>query len=95
MSSMGDRSSHAISGSPTSETIGSRPLPSEGVDRRTGRAIPVPDSEWQERLAALEQELAEIDAQDETPEEIYERLMRTIDEERRSEGRPPAFQGQH
>jgi hypothetical protein len=46
-------------------------------------------------MAALERELAEIDAQDETPEEIYEMLMRNIDEERRREGRPPAFRGQY
>ena len=71
------------------------PLPPEGVDRKTGRAIPISDSEWQQRCAALEAKLAEIDAHDATPEETYELLMRNIDEERRRQGRPPAFHGQH
>ncbi len=36
----------------------------------TGQAIPISETEWQERLAALEQELTEIDRQDETSEEV-------------------------
>jgi hypothetical protein len=68
-------------------------LPSQGVDRKTGRAIPISDEEWQQRMVALEHELAEIDAQDDTPEEVYVQFLRAIDKERRRQGRPPAFQG--
>jgi len=68
-------------------------LPQPGVDRNTGQAIPISETEWQERIAALEQELIEIDQQDETLEEVYEQFMRDIDEERSRQGRPPAFQG--
>jgi hypothetical protein len=72
---------------------GESPLPSPGVDRRTGRALPVPDGEWAGRMAALGRELDEIDAEDDTPEEVYEQIFRDIDEERRRQGRPPAFEG--
>jgi hypothetical protein len=68
-------------------------LPRPGVDRHTGQAIPIPDSEWQERVAALEQDLIQIDQQDETPEEVYEQFMRDLDEDRSRQGRPVAFQG--
>jgi len=68
-------------------------LPRPGVDRNTGQAIPLSEIEWQERVAALEQDLIEIDQQDDTPEEVYEQLMRDLDEERSRQGRPPAFQG--
>jgi hypothetical protein len=68
-----------------------RPLPPPGVDRNTGRAIPISEEEWHQRLASLEHELAEIDAQDDTPEEVYDQFLRDIDEERRRQGRPPAF----
>jgi hypothetical protein len=83
---------HTAQGFASSE---SRPFPPQGVDRKTGRAIPISDSEWQERLTALEHELAEIDARDDTPDEAYEQFLRNIDEERCREGRPPAFQGYH
>jgi hypothetical protein len=95
MSSMQSSPSPAVPNSPASGAVGSRPLPPEGVDRKTGRAVPIPDPEWQRRCSALEDILAEIDAVDDTPEENYEVLMRNIDEERRREGRPPAFQGQY
>ncbi len=70
-----------------------RRFPPPGVDRNTGQAIPISESEWQERVAALEQDLIEIDQQDDTPEEVYEQFMRDFDEERSRQGRPPAFQG--
>jgi len=68
-------------------------LPRPGVDRNTGQAIPLSEIEWQERVAALEQNLIEIDQQDDTPEEVYEQFIRDLDEERSRQGRPPAFQG--
>jgi len=68
-------------------------LPRPGVDRNTGQAIPISEIEWQERMAALEQDLVEIDQQDDTPDEVYEQFMRDLDEERSWQGRPPAFQG--
>ena|GEM_PF-4003167 len=65
-----------------------------GVDRNTGQAIPIFEIEWQERVAALEQDLMiEIDQQDDTPDEVYEQFMRDLDEERFWQGRPAAFQG--
>ena len=68
-------------------------LPRPGVDRNTGQAIPISETEWQEHVAALEQDLIEIDQQDDTPDEVYEQFMRDLDEERSWQGRPPAFQG--
>ncbi len=68
-------------------------FPRPGVDRNTGQAIPLSEIEWQERVAALEQNLIEIDQQDDTPEEVYEQFIRDLDEERSRQGRPPAFQG--
>ncbi len=49
--------------------------------------------ELQARYQALTRELAEIDAVDDTPDEVYDEFMRGIDEERRRQGRPPAFEG--
>jgi hypothetical protein len=46
-------------------------------------------------MEALTRELAEIDAQDDTPDEVYDEVLRGIDEERRRQGRPPAFEGQY
>ena len=37
-------------------------LPQSGVDRNTGQAISISETEWQERVAALEQDLIEIDS---------------------------------
>jgi hypothetical protein len=68
-------------------------LPQPGIDRNTGQAIPISETEWKERVAALEQDLIEIDQQDDTPDEVYEQFMRNLDEERSEQGRPPAFQG--
>ncbi len=65
-------------------------FPRPGVDRNTGQAIPISETEWQERVAALEQDLIEIDQQDDTPEEVYEQFMRNVDEERSRQGRPAA-----
>ena len=44
-------------------------------------------------MEELTRELAEIDAEDDTPDEVYDEVMRNIDEERRRQGRPPAFEG--
>jgi hypothetical protein len=65
-------------------------LPRPGVDRNTGQAIPISEIEWQERVAALEQDLIEIDQQDDTPDEVYEQFMRDLDEEWSWQGRPAA-----
>jgi hypothetical protein len=46
-------------------------------------------------MEALTRELAEIDAQDDTPDELYDEVLRGIDEERRRQGRPPAFEGEY
>jgi hypothetical protein len=70
-----------------------RPLPPPGVDRQTGRALPISDEERHRRYEDLKRRLAEIDAEDDSPEEDYEQFMRNIDEERRLQGRPPAFEG--
>jgi hypothetical protein len=37
--------------------------------------------------------LDEVDAADDTPDEVYDEVFRGIDEERRRQGRPPAFEG--
>jgi hypothetical protein len=37
--------------------------------------------------------LAEIDAEDDTPHEVYDRFRHNLDDERRRAGRPPAFGG--
>ena len=67
--------------------------PYRDVDPRTGRLRPISEEELQARYALLRKELAEIDAQDDTPEKVYEEFMRNVDEERRRQGRPPAFEG--
>lgn len=69
-----------------------RPLPASGVDVN-GRAIPISDEEQKARFDNLQRILAKIDADDETPNEVYEQLMRNLDEERKRVGRPPAFEG--
>jgi hypothetical protein len=70
-----------------------RPLPPSGVDPQTGRILPISDEEWAARQEELTRRLAEIDAADDTPPEVYEQFMRNIDEERRLQRRPPAFEG--
>ena len=67
--------------------------PYRDVDPRTGRLRSIPEEEWRDRMEQLTRELAEIDAQDETPDEVYDEVLRNIDEERRRQGRPPAFEG--
>ena len=49
--------------------------------------------EWRARHEEYKRAIAEIDANDDTPEEVYDAVMRGIDEERRIQGRPPAFEG--
>jgi len=63
------------------------------VDPDTGRIRPISDAEWQARQAELTRRLAEIDAEDDTPDEVYDQFMRNLDEGRRLQGRPPAFEG--
>jgi hypothetical protein len=55
----------------------------------------VSDEEWRARHEEYKKRLAEIDAEDDTPEEVYDQVMRNIDEERRRQGRPPAFAGDY
>jgi ribosomal protein L29 len=69
--------------------------PYRDVDPRTGRLRPISPEELQARYEALRRELADIDAQDNTPDEVYDEVLRGIDEERRRQGRPPAFEGHH
>jgi hypothetical protein len=63
------------------------------VDPETGRMRPISAAEWQARMEELTRRLAEIDAEDDTPQELYDEFMRNLDEERRRQGRPPAFEG--
>ncbi len=67
---------------PAAPASAAEPQPAEwphrDIDPRTGRLRPIS---------------AEIDAQDDTPEEVYDQFMRNVDDERRRQGRPTAFQG--
>ncbi len=68
--------------------------PYRDVDPRTGRLRPISAEELRARYGGADSEaLAEIDAEDDTPEEVYDEVLRGIDEERRRQGRPPAFEG--
>jgi hypothetical protein len=67
--------------------------PYRDVDPRTGRLRPISDEEMKARYEEYKMRLAEIDAEDDTPEVVYDEFMRNIDEERRRQGRPPAFEG--
>jgi hypothetical protein len=49
--------------------------------------------EWRARHEEYKRRIAELDAEDDTPEEVYDEIERHIDEERRRQGRPPAFEG--
>ena len=84
---------HPVTSSPGTGEGGGARMPSPGVDPRTGRAIPIPDREWADRMAALDRELAEIDSRDDEPHEAALEFLRQIDEGRRIQGRPPAFDG--
>src|SRR5437016_1848396 len=63
------------------------------VDPQTGQLRRISDEEWRARQEELTRRLAEIDAEGDTPEEVYDEFMRNLDEERRRQGRPPAFEG--
>jgi hypothetical protein len=63
------------------------------VDPETGRIRPISAEAWQARQEELTRRLAEIDAEDDAPDEVYDEFMRNTDEERRRQGRPPAFEG--
>src|SRR4051794_26522314 len=71
---------------------GPQSLPLPGVDA-AGRALPVPEEDWAARQEWLTGELAAIDADDDTPLEVYDEFLRLVDEERQRTGRPPAFGG--
>ena len=66
-------------------------LPKPGVDRKTGRALPISDEEWTKRMDRLKRELERIDAEDDDPPDTYERMVREINEDRVRSGRGPAF----
>jgi hypothetical protein len=84
---------HASPNSPT----GSVPMPDhrrrQDVDPETGQLRPISAAAWQARMEELTRRLAEIDAEDDTPEEVYEEFRRNFDEEQRRRGRPPVFEG--
>lgn len=82
-------------GPPKSLEAQSAEWPYRDVDPRTGRLRPISAEEWRARMEDLTKELAEIDAQDDTPDELYDEVLRGIDEERRRQGRPPAFEGEY
>ena len=71
---------------------GIQSVPCPGVDA-AGRALPVTDDEWAARQEWLTNELAVIDAGDETADDVFATFMRNVDEERRRAGRPAAFGG--
>jgi hypothetical protein len=62
------------------------------LDPQTGRLRSISAEESQACLEELTRRLAEIDGEDDTPEEVYDEIMRNLDEERRRQGRPPAFE---
>ena len=66
----------------------------QGIDPRLRQDWrQVSAEEWRSRHEEYKRAIAEIDAQDETPDEVYDEVLRNIDEERRRQGRPPAFEG--
>jgi hypothetical protein len=65
----------------------------QDVDPETGQLRPISAAEWQARMEELTKRLAEIDAQDDTPDEVYEEFRRNFDEEQRRKGRSPVFEG--
>jgi hypothetical protein len=97
--------SHALEGEATEfPSSGAGPSMSDkwqSSERLQANVDPRPEQSWrqmsaEERLARYEEykrRIAEIDAEDDTPEEVYDEIMRNIDEERRRQGRPPAFEG--
>jgi TRAP-type mannitol/chloroaromatic compound transport system substrate-binding protein len=83
----------SVSGPTASDDRRATEWPYRDVDPRTGRLRPIPSEELQARYEELRRLLAEADAQDDTPEEVYDEAMRSIDEDRRNQGSPPAFEG--
>jgi hypothetical protein len=72
-------------------TQGHQPHPD--IDPVTGRIRPISPEEWQARQEVLTRQLAKIDVEDDTPDEVYDEFMRNLDDERRRQGRPTAFDG--
>jgi hypothetical protein len=62
------------------------------INPETGQIRAISAEELNARHAELTRRLAEIDAEDDTPEEVYDEFMRNLDDERRRQGRPPAFE---
>jgi len=76
-------------------TAGFRKLdPRQGcdIDPETGQIRPISAEELQARHEELTRQLAEIDAEDNTSPEVYDDFMRNVDDDRRRQGRPPAFE---
>jgi hypothetical protein len=67
--------------------------PHPDVDLVTGRIRQLSTEEWQARQDELTRQLSKIDAEDDTPDAIYDEFMRNLDDERRRQGRPTAFDG--
>ncbi len=84
---------HSAPNLPTDPVLGPEHRRAPDVDPATGRMRPMSAAEWQARQEELTRRLAEIDAEDDTPEEVYEEFRRNFDEERRRQGRPPVFDG--
>jgi hypothetical protein len=78
---------------PATQPVEPGPLPRLDIDPQTGRLLPISDEEWAARMEDLTRLLDEIDAADDDPPELFEQFMRNVDEERRRQGRPPAFEG--
>ncbi len=53
--------------------------PYRDIDPRTGRLRPISGEELQARREEYEKRLAEIDAEDDTPEEVYDEIMRSFE----------------
>jgi hypothetical protein len=63
------------------------------VDLATGRIRPISVEALRTRQEELTRRLAEIDAEDSTSDVKYDEFMRNVDEKRRRQGRPTAFEG--
>jgi hypothetical protein len=93
-----EKSTGPFPASPSGSSAGNRVLVRRwppDVDPQTGQLRRISDEEWRARQEELTRRLAEIDAEDDTPEEVYDAFMRNLDEERRRQGRPPAFEGHY
>jgi hypothetical protein len=85
--------SSSISHTPSPSVDERGPLRQSDVDLETGRIRPISAEEWQARQADLTKRLAVIDAEDGTSDDLFDEFMRNLDEERRRQGRPAAFEG--